>query len=106
LETAVTQISRWVAVGITIDEVLSDAAERYSATDDHRLLIKIGDVDCGGLSRMSTDVEACFRQYVANAICRQNASPNFPALEHRFNQCFANRPVLTCNDWFFRTNVF
>lgn len=83
-----------------------DASYRISSVDDHRLLTKLDMEDCGGISKMSKNVEGCFRKYVGDAICRQTSSPNYSALEHRFSECFANRPELSCGDWFTRTDVF
>lgn len=68
----------------------------YASKDDHRLLAKISMEDCGGLSRMGTNDEGCYRDYVSKAIHRTIMSPNYVLFHNRFQECFANRPVQAC----------
>ena len=52
-----------------------EAYDRYASKDDARLLQKLGMEDCGGLSKMITNDEGCYRDYVSKAIHRTIYSP-------------------------------
>ncbi len=104
--TAIPAFVGCVSLEYAVQDQIKDVHHRYVSSDDHRLLAKLGGPDCGGLSKMSANVESCFKKYVSEAICRQAHALNFPDLKNLFEQCFVNRPHQECGDWFFRTDVF
>ena len=73
--------------------------------DDNRLVQKLSEDDCGGLSKMPKNIEGCFRKYVWEAIDHKHRSDSYLRFVERFVQCFANRPELPCSDLIFRTDV-
>lgn len=76
-----------------------EAYKMYASKDDHRLLAKILMEDCGALSKMTTNIEGCYRQYVSKAVHRSIMSPNYMLFQNRFQECFAKRPVHPCSAW-------
>jgi hypothetical protein len=84
----------------------ADEGYIFSRIDDDRLLKKLGESDCGGLSRMTQNVEGCFRKYVWDAIDHWHSSDDYLWLVERFTKCFGDRPELPCDDGIFRTDVF
>lgn len=71
--------------------------DRYDMKDDHRLLMKLSMEDCGGLSKMLSNVEGCYRQYASKAIHRYISASEYKDLKSRFLECFARRPVHPCS---------
>lgn len=68
-----------------------DNLDYLQASDDHALITKLFMDDCGGLSKMVSSAQGCFRKHLTPSICRQENSPNFDKLKNRFQKCFANR---------------
>lgn len=64
-----------------------------------RLLRKLTDKDCGGLSTMPPNIEGCFRKYAWGAVDHSHRDDNYLTFLERFQECFASRPELPCHDW-------
>ncbi len=87
--------SQTVLVASAAYWLATTAYDRYDQKDDHRLLLKLGAAECGGLSQMPANIEGCYRQYVSKAIHRTIANSNYIPLYNRFQECFAGRKELS-----------
>lgn len=70
----------------------------YDSKDDSRLLLKIMQDDCGGLSKMTSKIEGCYREYIVDAFHRYRGALEKMYFD-RVQECFSKRPELECPIW-------
>lgn len=95
---SVTKASTWLfaltAARFGYD-VGKDIYGAYASMNDDELLLKLRMDDCGGLSKMTSAVEGCYRKYVLAAVHRLKDS-SIKMYSDRALECFAKRPQYSC----------
>lgn len=97
-----SKVGAGIGIAYIAFQVSTELYDRYIAKDDAPLIGKFTDIDCGGLSKMPSKIEGCYKKYLQGAIHRISQKAPWATTQgfyDRFHQCFSGRPVHSCSSW-------
>src|SRR5271170_7807890 len=86
-----SKVGAGIGIAYVAFKVSTEIYDRYIAKDDAPLIGKFTDIDCGGLSKMPSKIEGCYKKYLQGAIHRISQKAPWETTKgfyDRFHQCF------------------